>query len=53
MQFNLVNITFRRKPWKFSKIYAKGGGVVEGVEDVGVSICCATLQNAYTTNELF
>ena len=32
----LINITFRRKPWEFTKIYAIGGGVVEGVEDIWV-----------------
>ena len=37
----IINITFRRKPWKFCKIYAIGGGVVEGVEDI------------ITANELF
>ena len=32
----IMNITFRRKPWKFSKIYVIEGGVDEGVEDLRV-----------------
>ena len=30
----IINITFRRESWELSKIYAIGGGVVEGVEDI-------------------
>ena len=29
----IINTAFRRKPWEFSKIYAIGGVVDEGVED--------------------
>ena len=32
----IINITFRRESWELSKIYAIGGGVVEGVEDIRV-----------------
>ena len=34
--FMIINTAFRMKPWEFSKIYAIGGGVVEGVEDIRV-----------------
>ena len=32
----IINITFRRKPCEFTKIYAIGGGVDEGVEGMRV-----------------
>ena len=32
----IINISFKSKLWEFSKIYAIGGGVDEGVEGMRV-----------------